>query len=432
MNQTSQISQAIPDSLRTYLNDSVDLSWQKVIHPLPAWFTNKEAVPLNKLDPESLLRLLKAKAEGFIRLSFATDWSALWSACQSAFVDMGFADEQAAREQWPTIEVTCRRQLLHQHKVEAEREIIATARANFATLLSPAIPVDGPFLLIEPGLKSGLKIACCDPDASLRCHMILFPHEPQNQWQQGIRKLENCIASNRVESIILITGEGYRESRQFIKEWLAQTERPMRCYRLSGSFKKQLVQQNLTAEQDALYAAVDAFIPLALTPEKVLSAINLKSLFHNPLLTIVNQAQLSAGLAEEWHDLSQQVDQQPMQTDPLFHTDVRQFDELKKRTSYVGQVINKTDYGYFIDIGIIENGLLHIKQLAKGQQFAVGEILEVEVLSSNPEKQQYSLTLGGKKPSPSRKRHSKPKQKIRPASNSAMADALKAALSRDN
>ena len=431
MTLTSQLEYDIPDTILDYLAHSAKLTWHKRVNPLPSWFSLKEASPVHALTAESLLTLIKARAEGHVRLQLDPDWSDFWQTCASGFATLGLAEEEA-KSQWPSIEPICRRHLVSRYKDQADEQAISKAQDEFSKLLSPPVPVQGRFLLIEPGLKSGLKMACCEPSGELRSHTILFPHEPQNQWQQGLRKLENCVASNRVETIIMITGEGYRESRAFIKEWLTQTERTIQCFRLNGSYRKQLLQRYQSDAEDALYATVDAFIPLALTPDRVLSEINLKSLYHNPLLTIVNQSSLTTALSEQWQKINAVTDDEPMLTDPMFHTPIHQFKDLNKKVAYQGQVINSTDYGYFIDIGILENGLLHNKQLPPGKRYQVGEIISVEVLTTNPEKQQYSLTLPGK--SPKSKSNSKGKRpaKLRPAANSAMADALKAALNKDN
>lgn len=432
MTPASQFNRDMPDQLLDYLAQCANLIWHKKGRALPAWFEMKEACPLNALAQEKLLSLIKARAEGYIQLTLDPDWNALWQTCQSEFAQLGLLNEDDAKSQWREIEPICRRHLLHQYKIQADEQVIKKAQTEFSKLLSPPIPVPGRFLLIEPGLKSGLKIACCEADGQLRCHMILFPHDPQNQWQQGLRKLENCAASNRVEAVIMVTGEGYRESRAFIKDWLAQTDRTIQCFRMNGSFRKQLLQRYQSESDDPLYAIVDAFIPLALTPDKVLSDISLKSLYHNPLLTIVNQADLSAALVEEWQKLKLTLENKPMMTDPLFHNPINQFSNLANNVAYQGQVVNRTDYGYFIDIGIQENGLLHNKQLPSGITYQLGDMVAVELLKSNPEKQQYSLTIPTKGQKPKPKRNNKRPAKLRPASNSAMADALKEALNKNN
>ena len=431
MTLNNQLNYDIPDTILDYLAHSANVIWQKKVHPLPHWFTMKEASPVNAMAHDSLLALIKARAEGYITVRLDPDWSEFWQTCEPGFTTLGLAEEDA-RAQWPSIEPICRRQLLNRYKEQADEQMIKKAQAEFSKLLSPPIPVHGRFLLIEPGLKSGLKMACCEKDGQLRSHTILFPHEPQNQWQQGLRKLENCVASNRVETVIMVTGEGYRESRAFLKEWLSQTERTIQCFRLNGSYRKQLLQRYQSDTEDTLYATVDAFIPLALTPDSVLSDVNLKSLYHNPLLTIVNQASLSKALSEAWDKINGSEDSEPMLIDPLFNNPIRQLSDLNKRVTYQGQIINRTDYGYFIDIGILENGLLHNKQLPPDTTYQVGEMVAVEVLTTNPEKQQYSLTLPGKSPKPKPNGKAKRPPKLRPAANSAMADALKAALNKDN
>ena len=90
-------------------------------------------------------------------------------------------------------------------------------------------------------------------------------------------------------------------------------------------------------------------------------------------------------------------------------------------------MVNQTDYGYFLDVGIEENGLLHNSKISSQQKPEIDTMLEVTVLNVNPEKRQFSLATG-----PGTNKRKKPAQKKKPRQpgNSAMADALKAAMTK--
>ena len=88
---------------------------------------------------------------------------------------------------------------------------------------------------------------------------------------------------------------------------------------------------------------------------------------------------------------------------PIFHTDVLQIEDLKPGMQLTGTVRNVIDFGAFVDIGIKNDGLVHISQLADKfvkhpmDVVAVGDIVTVWVLSVDLNKGRVSLTM--KKPS---------------------------------
>ncbi len=57
-----------------------------------------------------------------------------------------------------------------------------------------------------------------------------------------------------------------------------------------------------------------------------------------------------------------------------------------------GTVRNVVDFGAFIDIGVKQDGLLHVSQL-RGQRLAVGQVLEVEVRQIEHQRGRISLGL---------------------------------------
>jgi len=56
-----------------------------------------------------------------------------------------------------------------------------------------------------------------------------------------------------------------------------------------------------------------------------------------------------------------------------------------------GTVRNVVDFGAFVDIGVKQDGLLHISKIPKGTRLAVGEVIEVEILGVEPERGRIQL-----------------------------------------
>ena len=83
----------------------------------------------------------------------------------------------------------------------------------------------------------------------------------------------------------------------------------------------------------------------------------------------------------------------------VFRNDVRSFDDLKVDMELTGTVRNVVDFGAFVDIGVKQDGLVHISQLSRKyvkhpmDVVSVGDTVKVKILSIDPEKQKISLTM---------------------------------------
>ena len=88
---------------------------------------------------------------------------------------------------------------------------------------------------------------------------------------------------------------------------------------------------------------------------------------------------------------------------PILRTDVLEMKDLKPGMELTGTVRNVIDFGVFVDIGVHQDGLVHISQLREGRRVqhpsevcAVGDIVTVWVLEVDETKKRISLTM--KKP----------------------------------
>lgn len=83
---------------------------------------------------------------------------------------------------------------------------------------------------------------------------------------------------------------------------------------------------------------------------------------------------------------------------PTFRTDVREVEDLKVGMRLDGVVTNVTDFGAFVDIGVHQDGLVHVSELAEGfvrdprAVVRVGQRVQVVVLSADPERRRIALS----------------------------------------
>ena len=84
---------------------------------------------------------------------------------------------------------------------------------------------------------------------------------------------------------------------------------------------------------------------------------------------------------------------------PILRTDVLDIKDLTPGMVLKGTVRNVIDFGAFVDIGVHQDGLVHISQMTDRyikhplEVVSVGDIVEVKVLSVDPAKKRIALTM---------------------------------------
>ena len=85
---------------------------------------------------------------------------------------------------------------------------------------------------------------------------------------------------------------------------------------------------------------------------------------------------------------------------PILRTDVLEMSDLKEGMVLTGTVRNVIDFGAFVDIGVHQDGLVHISQLTDKkfvkhplEVVSVGDIVDVQVMSVDLNKKRIQLTM---------------------------------------
>ena len=84
---------------------------------------------------------------------------------------------------------------------------------------------------------------------------------------------------------------------------------------------------------------------------------------------------------------------------PVLKSDVLDMEDLKPGMRLKGTVRNVIDFGAFVDIGVHQDGLVHISQITDRyikhplDALSIGDVVEVEVLSVDVKKKRISLTM---------------------------------------
>src|SRR5205814_6650574 len=116
---------------------------------------------------------------------------------------------------------------------------------------------------------------------------------------------------------------------------------------------------------------------------------------------------------------------------PKFHEDVKDIADLKDGMELEGTVTNVTNFGAFVDLGVHQDGLVHISELSHKyvqdarQAVKVGDIVKVKVIGVDPTMKRISLSMKAIMPKPPRppRPQKRPKLVAVPPRTAAPAEA---------
>ena len=86
---------------------------------------------------------------------------------------------------------------------------------------------------------------------------------------------------------------------------------------------------------------------------------------------------------------------------PILRTDVLNMEDLKEGMILKGTVRNVIDFGAFVDIGVHQDGLVHISQMSEKfikhplEAVSVGDVVDVQVIGVDLKKKRISLSMKG-------------------------------------
>ena len=178
---------------------------------------------LNRIPSHRLLAILRAENEGFIRLKIEIDSD---SAIQKIADTVIRTQNTCATQIQLAIKDAFKRLLfpslsneaLSIAKEKADEAAILVFSKNLKQLLLGAPLGEKRVLAIDPGFKSGCKVVCLNAQGVLEHNETIFPHAPQNQSIEAIKKINFLVNTYKIEAIAIGNGTASRETEQLIKK----------------------------------------------------------------------------------------------------------------------------------------------------------------------------------------------------------------------
>ena len=106
--------------------------------------------------------------------------------------------------------------LMAQVREAAETEAINVFAANLKDLLLLAPAGPRPTLGLDPGLRTGVKVAVIDGTGQVVGHGAIYPHAPKNQWDRSIEQLAAWCREYKIELVAIGNGTASRETEKLV------------------------------------------------------------------------------------------------------------------------------------------------------------------------------------------------------------------------
>jgi len=179
-------------------------------------------------------------------------------------------------------------------KMRADAEAISVFAANLQDLLLSAPAGARPTLGLDPGYRSGVKVCVIDANGKVVQHDTIYPHKPQQQWDQAVHKLTALCDKNNVELIAIGNGTASRETEKLGEEVIKAAQ--------SKGVIKVLVSEAGASVYSASKIAEDEFPDLDVT---IRGAVSIARRLQDPLAELVKIDPKAIGVGQYQHDVSQ-------------------------------------------------------------------------------------------------------------------------------
>lgn len=265
--------------------------------------------PIKTAPSHRALAIFRGRNEGFlqasIRLENEPESRLETHPCEKIIADFWeVSDQGRSADKWlkDVVRWTWRVKLLTQIETDlmtqvregAEEEAIKVFAKNLKDLLLAAPAGLRPTLGLDPGLRTGVKVAVVDATGKLVEHTTIFPHAPQRQWKDALGTLATLCLTHGVELVSIGNGTASRETDRLVAEL-------MRAYPKLG-LTKIVVSEAGASVYSASETAAREFPDLDVS---IRGAVSIARRLQDPLAELVKIEPKAIGVGQYQHDVSQ-------------------------------------------------------------------------------------------------------------------------------
>ncbi|MGM0951675.1 MAG: Tex family protein [Pseudomonadota bacterium] len=184
--------------------------------------------------------------------------------------------------------------LMAQVREAAEAEAINVFAANLKDLLLLAPAGPRPTLGLDPGLRTGVKVAVIDGTGEVSDHGAIYPHAPKNQWDKSIEQMAAWCRKYNIELVAIGNGTASRETEKLVAD-------------LSKRYPELKLARIIVSESGASIYSASEFASRELPDLDVTirGAVSIARRLQDPLAELVKIEPKSIGVGQYQHDVSQ-------------------------------------------------------------------------------------------------------------------------------
>ena len=263
--------------------------------------------PIGKIPSHRLLALMRARNEGVIELELQPALDAEQGhlegegrvAAHAGILDRGRPADAWLRE---TVRLTWRVKL-HLHltldlfgrvREGAEDEAIRVFGENLKDLMLAAPAGARTVMGLDPGIRTGVKVAVVDATGKLLATETIYPHEPKRQWNESLVALAKLCKQHGVDLIAIGNGTASRETDKLAGELIKKLP--------EAKLSKVVVSEAGASVYSASETAAKEFPNLDVS---LRGAVSIARRLQDPLAELVKIEPKAIGVGQYQHDVNQ-------------------------------------------------------------------------------------------------------------------------------
>jgi uncharacterized protein len=261
--------------------------------------------PLENMPSHRVLAVLRGEKEEALALTFDGGDDEIYQAmiAQSLGIDLS-ANAPATPWLATTVRLAWRAKLMISAAVDArmrlrqraEDEAVAVFARNLKDLLLAAPAGTRTTLGLDPGFRTGVKVAVVDGTGKVVDTCAIYPHQPQKQWDQAKATLAALVARHGVELIAVGNGTASRETDALAAELIAD----IRAAGAPAPTKAMVSEAGASVYSASAYAAQE----LPELDVTLRGAVSIARRLQDPLAELVKIDPKSIGVGQYQHDVT--------------------------------------------------------------------------------------------------------------------------------
>lgn len=256
--------------------------------------------PLSKAPSHRLLAMLRAEAEGFVKMNVEIDPEGSGAEALEFIESNTIKNNKETAHQLKLaikdsykrlLEPAISNETLQEFKTKADAKAIDVFAQNLSQLLLAPPLGEKRILAIDPGYRSGCKVVCLDEKGDLLYNETIYPHPPQNENAMAMKKIRSMVNAYNIEAISIGNGTASRETEFFIKK--IAFDKPIQVF---------VVSEAGASVYSASKIARDEFPNYDVT---VRGSVSIGRRLSDPLAELVKIDAKSIGVGQYQHDVDQ-------------------------------------------------------------------------------------------------------------------------------